>query len=113
MLGLNGEVHAVNVAVLAEFGGSNLGVPAQEARRLLENASVVPVKHPTNHGTRAEARSQLREISLDTANYSSPGSGTVRTGHRAFRTTFPATLPGSMCLVAPRPWVPMTIRSIP
>ena len=38
VLGLNGEVHAVNVAIVPEFGGSNLGVPAQEARRLLEKA---------------------------------------------------------------------------
>jgi S1-C subfamily serine protease len=35
VLNLDGEVLAVNAAVLAEFGGSNLGVPAAEALRLL------------------------------------------------------------------------------
>ena len=39
VLGLNGEVHAVNTEILAEFGGSNLGVPATEARRLLDQAT--------------------------------------------------------------------------
>ncbi len=38
VLGLDGKVVAVNAAILAEFGGSNLGVPASEARRLLEKA---------------------------------------------------------------------------
>ncbi len=36
VLGLDGNVLAVNAAILAEFGGSNLGVPASEARRLIE-----------------------------------------------------------------------------
>jgi len=36
VLGLDGNVVAVNAAILAEFGGSNLGVPASEARRLIE-----------------------------------------------------------------------------
>ena len=36
VLGANGEVQAVNAAILTDFGGSNLGVPAAEARRLLE-----------------------------------------------------------------------------
>ena len=38
VLGLNGEVNAVNSAILREFGGSNLGVPASEVHRLLEQA---------------------------------------------------------------------------
>lgn len=41
-----------------------------------------------------------------------PGSLTVSTGHGALRTTFSATLPSNMWLTAPRPWVPITIRSI-
>ena len=36
VLGLDGCVVAVNTAILTEFGGSNLGVPAVEARRLLD-----------------------------------------------------------------------------
>jgi S1-C subfamily serine protease len=39
VLGLDGHVHAVNSAILPEFGGSNLGVPAEEARRILEEAA--------------------------------------------------------------------------
>lgn len=35
VLGLDGSVVAVNAAVLADFTGSNLGVPAEEALRLL------------------------------------------------------------------------------
>ena len=35
---LNGEVKAVNAAILIDFDGSNLGVPAAEARRLLDKA---------------------------------------------------------------------------
>ncbi len=38
VLGLNGEVQAVNVAILTDFDGSNLGIPAAEARRLLDQA---------------------------------------------------------------------------
>ena len=38
VLGLDGNVVAVNAAILPEFGGSNLGVPASEARRLIEAA---------------------------------------------------------------------------
>ena len=38
VLGLNGEVVAVNPAILAEFGGSNLGVPASYAQQLLIQA---------------------------------------------------------------------------
>ena len=38
VLGLNGEVQAVNTAILTDFGGSNLGIPAAEARRLLDQA---------------------------------------------------------------------------
>ncbi len=40
VLGLDGTVRAVNAAILTDFGGSNLGVPAAEARRLLEQAIV-------------------------------------------------------------------------
>ena len=38
VLGVDGRVLALNVAVMREFGGSNLGVPAGEARRVLELA---------------------------------------------------------------------------
>jgi hypothetical protein len=37
VLGLDGEVLAVNSAVLSRFAGSNLGVPAAAVRRLLES----------------------------------------------------------------------------
>jgi S1-C subfamily serine protease len=38
VLSLDGEVVAVTFAILAEFGGSNLGVPAGEVARLLARA---------------------------------------------------------------------------
>jgi S1-C subfamily serine protease len=37
VMSLDGKVVAVTFAVLAEFGGSNLGVPVEEVRRLLAN----------------------------------------------------------------------------
>ena len=40
VLNLRGEVIAVNSAILPEFGGSNLGVPAAEVRALVEQAAV-------------------------------------------------------------------------
>jgi S1-C subfamily serine protease len=40
VLDINGEVIAVNAAIIPEYGGSNLGVPAEYARRLLEDAEV-------------------------------------------------------------------------
>jgi len=39
VLSLDGEVVAVTFAILAEFGGSNLGVPAREVSRLLAEAA--------------------------------------------------------------------------
>ena len=36
VLGLDGRVVAINAAILPEFGGSNLGVPAVQAHKLLE-----------------------------------------------------------------------------
>jgi serine protease Do len=39
VLDLDGRVVAVNVAILPEFGGSNLGVPAAFAQQLLERAA--------------------------------------------------------------------------
>ena len=42
VLDLDGEVLAVNAAILPEFGGSNLGVPAREALRLLGGLDQVP-----------------------------------------------------------------------
>ena len=39
VLSLDGEVVAVTFAILADFGGSNLGVPAEEVRRLLAEAA--------------------------------------------------------------------------
>lgn len=41
VLSLDGEVVAVTFAILAEFGGSNLGVPAAEVSRLLARAREV------------------------------------------------------------------------
>ncbi len=38
VLNLAGEVVAVNSAILPEFGGSNLGVPVEHGRTLLEGA---------------------------------------------------------------------------
>jgi S1-C subfamily serine protease len=46
VLDLDGRVLAINTAILPEFGGSNLGVPAVEAFRLLKddgNAATRPV----------------------------------------------------------------------
>ncbi|MEM8487029.1 MAG: hypothetical protein AAF564_15865 [Bacteroidota bacterium] len=36
VLGLDGKVYAVNAAILPDFEGSNLGVPAAEAHILLD-----------------------------------------------------------------------------
>ena len=36
VIGLDGRVVAVNSAIIPEFTGSNLGVPAAEAMRLLD-----------------------------------------------------------------------------
>lgn len=36
VLGLDGQVVAVNMAIMPEFGGSNLGIPVEEAWRLLD-----------------------------------------------------------------------------
>ena len=38
VINLRGEVVAINMAILPEFGGSNLGVPADRGRALLERA---------------------------------------------------------------------------
>ena len=38
VLGLNGEVRAINAEILADFAGSNLGIPVTHARRLLDQA---------------------------------------------------------------------------
>ena len=40
VLDINGEVVAVNAAILPEYGGSNLGVPVSEVRALLRAAEV-------------------------------------------------------------------------
>ncbi len=40
VLDMNGDVVAVNSAILPEFGGSNLGVPAAKVRALLEEAGL-------------------------------------------------------------------------
>ena len=37
VVALDGEVVAVNAAILPEFGGSNLGVPAAIVRELLDD----------------------------------------------------------------------------
>ncbi len=40
VLDMNGDVVAVNAAILPEYGGSNLGVPAAKVRTLLEEAGL-------------------------------------------------------------------------
>ena len=40
VLDINGQVIAVNAAIIPEYGGSNLGVPAEYARRLLEDTDL-------------------------------------------------------------------------
>jgi len=40
VIGLDGAVVAVNTAVLSQFSGSNLGVPAAEVRALLERVAI-------------------------------------------------------------------------
>ena len=40
VLDIDGKVIAVNAAIIPEYGGSNLGVPAEFARRLLEDAGI-------------------------------------------------------------------------
>ena len=40
MLDMNGNVVAVIAAILPEYGGSNLGVPAAKVRALLEEAGL-------------------------------------------------------------------------
>jgi S1-C subfamily serine protease len=40
VLDLQGRVVAVNTAIIPEFGGSNIGIPAQFARRLLDESGV-------------------------------------------------------------------------
>ena len=40
VLDINGDVIAVNAAIIPEYGGSNLGVPVDHVRRLLEDADV-------------------------------------------------------------------------
>ncbi len=46
VLGLDGRVIAINAAILPEFGGSNLGVPAAEGRALLEQVRAQPPESP-------------------------------------------------------------------
>ena len=40
VLDINGHVIAVNAAIIPDYGGSNLGIPAQYARRLLESVNL-------------------------------------------------------------------------
>ena len=40
VLDIDGRAIAVNTAVIPEFGGSNFGIPAEYARRLLQEAGV-------------------------------------------------------------------------
>ena len=42
VLTLDGQVVAINAAILPEFGGSNLGVPAARARELLSSVGQLP-----------------------------------------------------------------------
>jgi hypothetical protein len=39
VIGQDGTIVAINAAILTEFGGSNLGVPADRARLLLERVA--------------------------------------------------------------------------
>ena len=49
VLSTTGEVVAINSAILPEFGGSNLGVPADHARRLLKLDTAPPMSaHSSN-----------------------------------------------------------------
>ena len=41
VLDIEGKVVAINTAIIPEYGGSNFGVPADWARRLLEDAGIV------------------------------------------------------------------------
>lgn len=47
VLSLDGEVVAVTFAVMEEFGGSNLGVPVEEVRRLVADAPPRPEADPS------------------------------------------------------------------
>ncbi len=38
VLDMDGNVIAVNAAIIPEYGGSNIGVPADEVKRLLREA---------------------------------------------------------------------------
>ena len=40
VLGINGEVVAINAAILPEFGGSNIGVPVRHAQNLIDQAGI-------------------------------------------------------------------------
>tara|TARA_B100000315_G_scaffold253206_1_gene291525 strand:- start:1181 stop:2767 length:1587 start_codon:yes stop_codon:yes gene_type:complete len=44
VLDINGEVVAVNAAILPEYGGSNLGVPVSKVRELLKGLETLPSK---------------------------------------------------------------------
>ena len=44
VLDINGEVVAVNAAILPEYGGSNLGVPVSKVRELLKGLKLEPSK---------------------------------------------------------------------
>ena len=47
VIGLDGRVVAINAAILNDFGGSNLGVPVNQARILLEQAAaLLPAEEP-------------------------------------------------------------------
>ena len=41
VLDIDGNVIAINTAIIPEYGGSNFGIPVEYARRLLEDAAVV------------------------------------------------------------------------
>jgi S1-C subfamily serine protease len=55
VLRLDGAVVAVNTAILPEFGGSNLGVPASEALRLLGGGEVPADGDPPSGNLRPDA----------------------------------------------------------
>ena len=41
VLDINGEVVAVNTAIIPEYGGSNFGVPVEHVRRLLAEVDLL------------------------------------------------------------------------
>lgn len=67
VLGLDGTVLAVTVGILPEFGGSNLGVPVEEAHRLLEEAWAGSAGAEAGTGLLREPDGSRAETAAETA----------------------------------------------